>query len=847
MNMSVRMLLEVVLKSSAVLVLAWAATRLCGRWMSAAARHQVWAAALLVTLLMPALMLYGPVWNVPFGSSAWADRATALWSRSNARLGTADVWPRFVSPASHAPVSTAADGSIVPAPARAVAQTGTPTRSALPTLLAAIVVVWLAGTLLGLIRLLTGMRSANAVVRRAVRVSSDWVPPVEEVQRLLGCRRAIRVLSSAHTAVPVVCGIVRPALLLPIEADAWDGRRRRAVLCHELAHIARHDCLFRTVAHLVRALYWFNPLAVAAVASLHAEQERACDDVVITAGTPALEYVDHLYAIVRESQPRIAYGGATVAFAERSRLHGRIEAILDETRHRSRPSRTFVSAVAVAAGAAVALGAARPAQVVTASALLPSMAYGAVGRFAPPVDTPPLPARRDAVPAAGANGATAAPSSLVARSGAERDFIASYCVSCHSPRTRTANIDLEQFGIDRVADDPELAERFVRKVRTGLHPAHGLPRPDRASADVVSRMIENVLDSGDAANWSPARVEQLSDRELAARLSRFLWSGEPDAALLALAAGGKLRDPRTLHLQVERMLKDKRSDAFILAFFDRWLSLDHLNSLKMDPTAYPQFDDALRSAFRKEIDLFLASQVREDHRVADLLTASESFVDDRLAQHYRLADRPGDQFRRVTLADQARFGLLGKGAILAVTSYSTRTSPVVRGKWVLETLLGAQAPPPPPNVPALKNGTDLGSMRQRMEAHARNPVCASCHATMDGPGFALENFDAIGRWRSVDGGAVIDASVQMPDGTLVNGPAGLRDWLVERQDVFVATATLKLLSHALDRSAKLGDMPTVRTIVRDGSTTNYRWSSIIEGIVRSQPFRTRPVARETTP
>jgi hypothetical protein len=360
-------------------------------------------------------------------------------------------------------------------------------------------------------------------------------------------------------------------------------------------------------------------------------------------------------------------------------------------------------------------------------------------------------------------------------------------------------------------------------------------------------MIENVLDSGDAANWSPARVEQLSDRELAARLSRFLWSGEPDAALLALAARGKLREPRTLHLQVERMLKDARSDAFIRTFFDRWLSLDHLNSLKVDPTAYPQFDDALRSAFRKEIDLFLASQVREDHRVADLLAASESFVDDRLAQHYGLADRPGDQFRRVTLADQARFGLLGKGAILAVTSYSTRTSPVVRGKWVLETLLGAQAPPPPPNVPALKNGTDLGSMRQRMEAHARNPVCASCHATMDGPGFALENFDAIGRWRSVDGGAVIDASVQMPDGTLVNGPAGLRDWLVERQDAVVTTATLKLLSHALDRAAKLGDMPTVRTILRDASTTNYRWSSIIEGIVGSQPFRTRPVARDTTP
>jgi hypothetical protein len=171
---------------------------------------------------------------------------------------------------------------------------------------------------------------------------------------------------------------------------------------------------------------------------------------------------------------------------------------------------------------------------------------------------------------------------------------------------------------------------------------------------------------------------------------------------------------------------------------------------------------------------------------------------------------------------------------------------VLRGKWVLETLIGVQAPPPPPNVPALKNGTDLGSMRERLAVHAKNPVCASCHATLDGPGFALENFDAIGRWRNADGGSAIDANVQMADGATVDGPAGLRDWLVERQELVVTTVTLKLLSYAIGRPAKLADMPAVRAIVRDGAATNYRWSSIIEGIVRSQPFRTRPLARDTT-
>jgi beta-lactamase regulating signal transducer with metallopeptidase domain len=849
MTMPASTLFEVIAKASAALMLAWATTRLFGRSVSAAARHQVWAAALIVSLLVPALVLYGPTWNIEIGGGRWAERATRLWSSAGGRLGTADVWPRLVSPASHAPVSTAAAVEGGPSSGNAAPRTTASQTGSTPTLVTFVLVLWAAGTLLGLLRLITGMLSAGAVVGSANAVSGDWTALCDEAQRRLGRRRSVRIVMSSQTAVPVVCGIFRPAILLPPDAGSWDDRRRRAVLCHELAHVVRHDCLIRLIAQLARALYWFNPLATAAIRALNAEQERACDDAVIKAGTPPLEYVDHLYAIVRASQPRLSYGGATVAFAERSRLHHRIEAILDDTRERRRPSRIFMSGLWVAAGTALAFGAARPAQVVNASAQLPSIAFDVVGRFGPAVPVPPLPAFRDAGADAAANGpaGAAGPAVEATRPGADGEFVTTYCVSCHNPRTRTANVDLEQFNADRAANDPELAERVVRKLRIGLHPALGVPRPERAAAYAVSGMLETVLDNADGGNWTPDRVETLTDRDVAARLSRFLWSGEPDAALIALAGQGRLRDPRTLHQQVGRMLTDARSDAFVRSFFDRWLSLDHLDSIKPEPTSFPQFDDTLRLALRKEMDLFLASQIREDHGVADLLTASYSFVDDRLAQHYGLADRPGEQFRRVNLADQARFGLLGKGAVLAVTSYATRTSPVLRGKWVLETLVGAQAPPPPPNVPALKNGTDLGSMRQRMEVHTKNPVCASCHAAMDGPGFALENFDAIGHWRNTDGGSVIDANSQMADGTMVDGPAGLRGWLAERQELVVTTATLKLLSYALERPAKLADMPTVRTILRDAAATNYRWSSLIEGVVRSQPFRTRPVGRDTTP
>jgi beta-lactamase regulating signal transducer with metallopeptidase domain len=844
MNMSASTLFEVLVKASAVLVLAWSTTRVFGRWLSAAARHQIWAAALILSLLMPALVVYGPSWTIAIAGGRWADRATLLWGRSSARLATADVWPRFVSPASHAPVSRepvaagpANDGLASPTKRTAL--------WSMPTLLAFAIFAWAAGTLFGIARLIAGTMAARAMIHSAVAAPDEWIAHCEQVQRLVRCRRRVRVLMSAHTAVPVVCGIFQPAILLPCDADTWDEGRRRAVLCHELAHIVRHDCLFRTIAQLTRAVYWFHPLAIAAVGTLNAEQERACDDVVINAGTPALEYVDHLYAIVRESQPAVAYGGATVAFAERSRLHHRIAAILDETRDRRRPSPVFVSGLWIAAGTALTLGAARPAAVANASTLLPSMALDVVGRFAPVVAAPPMTAWRDAGVDAAMNGAVPiAQAAPAARPGTEREFVAAYCVSCHNARMRTANVDLEQFSVEQAVGDPELAERVVRKIRSGLHPPVGPPRPDRAAADIVSRMFETVLDSADGGNWTPARVENLNDRDLAARLSRFLWSGEPDATLVKRAGQGKLRDPRTLHQQIGRMLTDARSDSFVRGFFDRWLSLDHLDGLKPEPTAFPQFDDALRVALRKEMDLFLASQVRDDRRVVDLLSANYSFLNDRLAQHYGLADRPGDQFRRVNLADQARFGLLGKGAVLAVTSYANRTSPVLRGKWVLETLVGAQAPPPPPNVPALKNGTDLGSMRERMLAHAKNPVCASCHATMDAPGFALENFDAIGRWRNADGGSVIDANAQMADGAIVDGPAGLRDWLVERQELVVSTVTLKLLSYALDRPAKLADMPAVRTILRDSAASNYRWSAIVEGVVRSQPFRTRPVAAE---
>jgi hypothetical protein len=338
-----------------------------------------------------------------------------------------------------------------------------------------------------------------------------------------------------------------------------------------------------------------------------------------------------------------------------------------------------------------------------------------------------------------------------------------------------------------------------------------------------------------------AKAYRITDVELASRLSFFLWSTIPDAELLDVAERGRLSDPAVLERQVRRMLDDPRADALVSNFAGQWLQLRNVETVKPDPVIFP-FDEALRRAFLTETELFVSSLVREDRSLLDLISADYTFVNQRLAEHYGIPRIYGSQFRRVTLPAGHRRGLLGQGSVLTVTSYPNRTSVVQRGKWVLENLLGTPPPPPPMDVPELKaapHGKVL-SMREQMETHRANPTCAACHARMDPIGFALENYDGVGRWREEDAGAPIDASGKLPDGTAFSGPAGLNELLLTKYRAdFVRTAVEKLLTYALGRGVDYHDYPTIRSIDRDAARDNYRISSLILAIVKSTPFQMR--------
>ena len=424
--------------------------------------------------------------------------------------------------------------------------------------------------------------------------------------------------------------------------------------------------------------------------------------------------------------------------------------------------------------------------------------------------------------------------------------------SCR-PGTRAAEVDelacareimstLGRRAYRRPVTDPDLAR---------LLPFYEQGRVEGGFERGIQRVIERVLVSPeflfrverDPAGVAAGTVYRVSDLELASRLSFFLWSSIPDDELLDTAIQGDLRDPAVLDRQVRRMLADRRSEALVTNFAEQWLFLRDIELKEPDTGFFPGFDENLRQAFRRETELFVDSILRDDRNVLELLTADHTFVNERLARHYGIPHVYGSHFRRVQLPDDTRRGLLGQGSILTLTSYATRTSPVLRGKWILENLLSAPPPPPPPNVPALKETTDDGrprSMREAMEQHRANPVCASCHALMDPLGFALENFDAVGRWRTLsESGTPIDATGVLPDGTRFDGPAGLRAELVRSPGQFVTTLTDKLLTYALGRGVEHYDAPTVRAIVRDAARDDYRFSSIVVGIVNSTPFQKR--------
>jgi hypothetical protein len=348
---------------------------------------------------------------------------------------------------------------------------------------------------------------------------------------------------------------------------------------------------------------------------------------------------------------------------------------------------------------------------------------------------------------------------------------------------------------------------------------------------------------------APDSPYRISDLELASRLSFFLWSSLPDDTLIDLASQKKLRDPMVIGNQVKRMIADKRADALINNFSDQWLYLRNLPTVVPDETQFPNFDEGLRQAFRTETQLFFGSVVRENRNALDLLQANYSFLNDRLARHYGISGVAGSDFRRVTFTDETRGGLLGQGSILTATSYPTRTSPVVRGKWILENLLGTPPPPPPPNVPDLRATSSDGkvlSMRERMVQHRASPLCASCHSVMDPLGLALENFNAVGELRTRgESGEPIDASGALPDGAKFQGVAGLRAALTAQPERFVTTLTEKLLIYALGRGLDYYDAPTVRGIVRNAAPKGYRLSDLIVSIVNSVPFQQRRTAPVT--
>ena len=354
----------------------------------------------------------------------------------------------------------------------------------------------------------------------------------------------------------------------------------------------------------------------------------------------------------------------------------------------------------------------------------------------------------------------------------------------------------------------------------------------------------------DPADLEPGTVYRVGDIELASRLSFFLWSSIPDDDLLADASAGRLKDPAVLERQARRMLADPRAEALVSNFAGQWLHLRNVRNAQPHADEFPDFDDNLRRGFRRETELLFDSLMREDRSVVDLLRADYTFVNERLARHYGIPNVYGSHFRRVPVIDEARKGLLGHGSILTLTSHATRTSPVLRGKWVLENILGTPPPPPPPDVPALREnqkGQQPKTMREQLAEHRANPACASCHKIMDPIGFALENFDAVGAWRTEDAGTPIDASGELSDGSRVDGVVTLRQALLSRPDLFAATMTEKLLVYALGRGLDHHDMPVVRTILRDAAATEYRFSSLILGVVRSVPFqmRTKPAIQVT--
>jgi hypothetical protein len=423
-----------------------------------------------------------------------------------------------------------------------------------------------------------------------------------------------------------------------------------------------------------------------------------------------------------------------------------------------------------------------------------------------------------------------------------------YCVRCHNGGNRSGGLDLASLKERPVAENTGLWEQVVRRLLARRDPPAGAPRPDDEMYRAVIPGLQQDLDAAYAANPAQSGSERVDDTELAARLATLIWNAVPDASLLDDAKRGRLHDPQVLNRHVVRMMRDPKSAQLVDTFFAGWLSLDRIEKARPDPSLYPQIDADVLRAMETETRLFLESQLREDHDAVDIWTANYTYVNARLARHYGLPGITGQEFRRVTWPDDSRAGILGQAGMLMELSMPSRTSPTARGRFVLSRFFGVDSPSPPANVPSLvESPAKAGTMRERMLAHKVNPSCASCHAMFDPLGLALENFDATGAWRTMEGGSPIDASGTFVDGTRFDGPAGLRTGLLMHRDAYYTSLTQQLVAYALHRKGRAGqvydyEMSTVRKIVSDAAVRGYRWSAILAGIAASAPFQLkRPV------
>jgi len=413
-----------------------------------------------------------------------------------------------------------------------------------------------------------------------------------------------------------------------------------------------------------------------------------------------------------------------------------------------------------------------------------------------------------------------------------------YCISCHNQTRKTAGLALDTLNTTNVSENTAVWERILRRLRARRDPPYGMRHPDETLLQAAISTLELALDQAYPVTASLNDADRVTDAELAVRMAKLIWNAGPDAVLLDAVQRGRLRDPAVLEQQVRRMLRDSKAKNLVTEFFERWILWDALDKAQ-------NADELLRQDLRTETQLFLESQVREDHNALDLWTASYSFLNDRLSRHYGVAGSSGNDFRRLAFADNNRAGILGQGSFLTVSSFGNRTSPAVRGRMILMIFLGFTPPDPPPNIRPLK-ADDNRTMRVRMEEHRSNPACANCHITFEPLGDALENFNSTGQWRNTDGGSPIDASGTFVDGTKFNGPAELRAALVKYRDAYYANVAQKLLGYALSRKARAWnvydyEMPSVRAIVREASVNDYRWSSIILGIVKSTPFQMKTI------